>query len=76
VLLLFNIHVPEALFMNVSMPISPQVKFTERRTSFFHFLTNVCAIVGGKLLPPQTWFQLGSQLLKDLQLVFVCLNLM
>jgi hypothetical protein len=39
--------VPEALFMKVSMPFSPQVKFTERRTSFFHFLTNVCAIVGG-----------------------------
>lgn len=25
-----------------------QVKFTEKRMSFFHFLTNVCAIVGGK----------------------------
>uniref|UniRef100_A0A7I4BX55 Endoplasmic reticulum vesicle transporter C-terminal domain-containing protein n=1 Tax=Physcomitrium patens TaxID=3218 RepID=A0A7I4BX55_PHYPA len=24
-----------------------QVKFTEKRMSFFHFLTNVCAIVGG-----------------------------
>ena len=24
-----------------------QVKFVEKRTSFLHFLTNVCAIVGG-----------------------------
>ena len=25
-----------------------QVKFTEKRMSFLHFITNVCAIVGGK----------------------------
>lgn len=27
-----------------------QVTFTEEHVSFFHFLTNVCAIIGGNLL--------------------------
>jgi len=29
--------------------LSIQVKFTEKKKSFLHFLTNVCAIVGGEL---------------------------
>lgn len=32
-----------------------QVKFTEQRQSFLHFVTNVCAIVGGEELE-DTWF--------------------
>ncbi|CAM6019437.1 unnamed protein product [Sphagnum balticum] len=36
---------PGVFFFYDLSPI--KVKFTERRTSFFHFLTNVCAIVGG-----------------------------
>lgn len=28
--------------------IRVQVKFTEKKKSFLHFLTNVCAIVGGE----------------------------
>jgi hypothetical protein len=28
-------------------PVAPQVQFAETKTSFAHFLTSVCAIVGG-----------------------------
>jgi hypothetical protein len=45
VLTCFRLAHPRAL--SRPPPAAPQVQFAETKTSFAHFLTSVCAIVGG-----------------------------